>query len=158
MGFLDKLFGEGSNSPDSDPGKTPKGRGAMSKQDRAEMYQKFLGEEGYAPKIDNEGDVMFKYEGGVYLIIMDENDEEFFRLVYPGFWSIESELEREKAQRAALTATAQTKVAKVFLVRDNTWASIEMFCSPPEVFRTVFHRSLRALRAAVGAFQAEMRQ
>jgi len=128
----------------------------MSKQDRARMYHDFLSEEGYAPKIDKEGDVMFKYEGGVYLIIMDEKDEEFFRLVYPGFWPIESEAEREKAQLAALAATAETKVAKVFLVGDNTWATIEMFCAPPEVFKTVFRRSLRALRAAVHAFRVEM--
>ncbi len=112
------------------------------------MYQKFLMKRATRRRSTTKATWCSSTREGVF-DHHDENDEEFFRLVYPGFWSIESELEREKAQRA-LTATAQTKVAKVFLVCDNTWASIEMFCSPPEVFRTAFHRSLRALRRRWG--------
>ena len=128
----------------------------MTKQERAEMYRGFLAEEGYVPKIDGDGDVTFKYEGGGYFIGVDEKDEEFFRLVFPSFWSIESEVEREKVAKAALQATAETKVAKVFPVRDNTWASIEMFCSPPEAFKAVFRRSLSALQASVESFREGM--
>ena len=130
----------------------------MTKQERAEMYRSFLAEEGYTPTLDDDGDVQFKYEGGNYFISVDEKDEEFFRIVYPFFWSIENESERAKVTQAALIATAETKVAKVFPVRDNTWASIEMFCSPPEVFKTVLGRSLRALRAAVQTFREKMQE
>ena len=37
----------------------------MTKSERAEMYRSYLAEEGYAPKIDDDGDVRFKYEGGI---------------------------------------------------------------------------------------------
>jgi hypothetical protein len=128
----------------------------MTKQERVAMYQAFLTEEGYAPKLDSDGDVTFKFEGGFYIIIVDEKDPEYFRLAFPGFWSIDNDAERAKASMAALWATGQTKVAKVFLAKENTYATIEMFCSPPDVFKAVFRRSLSALKAAVETFRAKM--
>lgn len=128
----------------------------MDKKERAKLYEDFLLKEGYTPTIDQDGDVIFRAEGRTYAILIDERDEEFFRIVFPNFWPIESKQERLKVEQAALQATAETKVAKVFPVRDNVWASIEMFCSPPEVFKTVFARSMSALRAAVGSFAEKM--
>jgi len=130
----------------------------LKKEELAALYRDFLDGEGYRPQIDGDGDVAFKHEGGNYVIIIDDDDDEFFRLVYPGFWEIENEPERAKVAQAALHATAQTKVAKVFPVRDNTWASIEMFCSPPETVKTVFRRCLSALRAGVEKFKTAMRE
>jgi hypothetical protein len=130
----------------------------MTKQELAEMYRSYLADQGYAPKIDDDGDVIFKCEGRVYFIDVAEKDETFFRLIFPNFWSIESEAERQKVSQAALHATVQTKVAKVFPVGDNTWASIEMFCSPPEAFQPVFRRCLRALQASVENFREKMHE
>ncbi|MDZ4201879.1 MAG: hypothetical protein U1C96_07005 [Gallionella sp.] len=130
----------------------------MTKQEKAEMYRSYLAEEGFTPKLDDDGDISFKFEGKNYLIIIDEGDSEFFRLVYPWFWPIESEDEREKAAQAALYASTQTKVAKVYPVRDDTWAAVEIFCSPPEAFQAVFKRSLGALQAAVHNFRERMQQ
>ena len=78
--------------------------------------------------------------------------------MFPNFWSIESEAEREKVVHACTTATASTKVAKVFIVRDNVWATIELFCSPPEHFMSVFDRSMGALMTGVANFVEEMRK
>ncbi len=128
----------------------------MDKKQRAKMYHDFLQKEGYSPTIDSDGDVIFKSEGRTYAILIDERDEDFFRIVFPNFWPIENSQERQKVEQAALQATAETKVAKVFPVRENVWASIEMFCSPPEVFKAVFARSMSALRAAVGTFAEKM--
>lgn len=100
--------------------------------------------------------MIFKAEGRTYAILIDERDREFFRLVFPNFWPIESKQKRVEVEQAALQATAKTKVTKIFPVRNNVWASIEMFCSPPEVFRPVFTRSRSALRAAVGTFAEKM--
>ncbi len=120
------------------------------------MYHAFLLEEGYSPKIDEDGDVVFKFEGGNYVILIDEDDEDYFVLLYPSFWSIESEEERAKVILAALQATTKTKVAKVLPGDDNTTAAIEMFCSPPEAIRPVFQRALRALSVAVRNFREAM--
>ncbi len=129
----------------------------MSKADRVRMFSDFLRSEGYAPQTDDDGDIIFKYEGRVYIVLFDD-DEEFFRILFPNFWDIENQEERVKVERAALTATAETKVAKVFPVRDYVWATIELFCSPPENAKSVFNRSMRAMRAAVNTFVEEMRK
>ncbi|MDY0019503.1 MAG: hypothetical protein RBT47_05815 [Anaerolineae bacterium] len=129
----------------------------MDKKQKSQMYEEFLRGEGYLPQIDADGDVVFKAEGKVYLIIIDERDEEFFRIAFPNFWPIESPEERAKVTQAALDATASTKVAKVFPVQDNVWATIELFCLPPENFKLVFRRSFSALQSAVTTFVGKMR-
>jgi hypothetical protein len=130
----------------------------MNKHLQAQMFREFLESEGYDSEIDDDGDVIFRQGGRTYLILIDEDDEEFFRLVFPNFWSIDSEEERERVEKAALYATAKTKVAKVFPVRNNVWATIEMFISPIEGFKPVFDRSMRALHVAVHSFAEKMRE
>ena len=129
----------------------------MNKKERAQMYMDYLHSEGFSPQLDQDQDIFFKFEGRTYLILIDERDEEFFRLVFPNFWSIDNEAERVKVEKAALQATADTKVAKVFPVKDNVWATIELFCMPPDAFKGVFKRGLSALRSAVNTFTEKMR-
>jgi len=128
----------------------------VSKADNLQMYTDFLRAEGYVPQIDQDGDIVFKVEGGMYLILLDEKDDQFFRLIYPNFWSIESPNERIKVEKAALVATGNTKVAKVFPVGNNVWGAIEMFAASPEAIKPVFARALSALRTAVNSFKEEM--
>jgi len=121
------------------------------------MYRDYLSGEGFMPSLDDDGDVVFKKEGRTYIIVIDENDEEFFRLVFPNFWPIESEDEREKVIKASCDATAKTKVAKIFPVRDNVWGTIELFVETPGSARAVISRSMSALMAAVDTFAQSMR-
>ena len=110
----------------------------MSEADRARVFSDFLKEEGYSPKTDDDNDITFKVEGRSYLIMLDDEDDEFFRIVFPGFWSIETPDERLRVERAALKTTAETKVAKVFTVRDNTWATVDMFSTSADHTKSVF--------------------
>ena len=129
----------------------------MTKAELAQMYLDYLRDEGYAPQIDQDGDVLFKYEGGKYYILIDEKDEMYFRVVYPGFWPIQSEVERGRVIKAAMEATASTKVAKVFPVGNDVWADAELICQPPDTFKLVIWRSIRSIRAAVAKFLEGMR-
>jgi hypothetical protein len=125
----------------------------------AKKYLDFLAEEGFRPQINANGDVAFKYEGGNYLIKIDEKDEAFFYLAYPNFWRIASDKELVQVKEAALAVTAANKVVKIFPVKDtDTWATIELFCSPSETFKAVFDRCLRSLRGAVEDFKAKMKE
>ncbi|MEO0086301.1 MAG: hypothetical protein ABIK37_06700 [candidate division WOR-3 bacterium] len=130
----------------------------MGKEERQRLYKTYLEEQGYKPEIDKDGDVMFRREGRVYFIFVSEKDDEYFQLVFPNFWKIESEEERRRVEQAAIAATAGTKVAKVYPVRDNVWATIEMFCKPPDTFKPVFERAMSALNAGVATFVEEMRK
>jgi hypothetical protein len=129
----------------------------VDKAERAQQYADILRAEGFMPTIDDETDVVFKYEGRTYYITCDENDPAFFRLVYPGFWAIESEEERARANAAAFSVTTKMKVAKVWVVRNTTFAAIEAFYLPPESFRPVLMRCLSCLQATGQRFAEEMR-
>jgi hypothetical protein len=96
-------------------------------------------------------------EHGVGVEVLADDDEVFFRLVYPAFWSIDSPEERLACERASVLATADTKVAKVFPVGETMWASIELFCPTIEAAQAVFPRCMAALRASVVRFVEAMR-
>ncbi|HOJ13411.1 MAG TPA: hypothetical protein PLS81_04775 [Deltaproteobacteria bacterium] len=130
----------------------------MTKSELAARYTDFLTDQGFRPEIDKDGDVKFLFEGGLYYILVSEKDPEFFRLVYPNFWEIESDEEKMKATIAASFATADTKVAKVILVGNNVWASVESFFESPDHFKGVFRRSISAIRTAVSSFRDNMKQ
>jgi hypothetical protein len=123
--------------------------------ERREMFLEFLKVEGYVPNIDKDGDIHFKYEGGNYYICISDDDE-FFRIIYPAFWSIDDKKEYERVLRAAAAATQNTKAAKVFPVDNDTWASIEMFVAKQADVKPVFSRLMRALKCAIDSFREEM--
>lgn len=50
----------------------------MNALEKAQIYSKYLSQEGYVPTVDNDGDVIFKVEGKVYYISIDTKDELFF--------------------------------------------------------------------------------
>lgn len=130
---------------------------SQQKREQTELFQQFLVAEGYLPTIDEDGDVVFKSEGMTFLLLLDERDSEFFSLAIPNFWSIDDEGEREQVKTACMEVTKSTKVVKVFPVRDDTWASIEMYASPIQSVQDVFKKCLRNLNYAVAAFHREMR-
>jgi hypothetical protein len=99
----------------------------VSKELQIQAMQDHLRHEGYFPNVDEDGDLVFKAEGRTYVIIADEDDLQFFRMVLPNFWSIDSPEERLQVERAALQVTADVKVAKIFPVEDNTFASMRKF-------------------------------
>jgi hypothetical protein len=51
----------------------------------------------------------------VIYIIVDENDLESFRIVYPNFWELESLAEKEKIYEVTNYINRTTKVIKVYL-------------------------------------------
>lgn len=129
----------------------------MTRSELTEMYRAYLAEEGYVPHMEDNGDVTFKFEGGLYILMVAEDDPEYFRLAYPGFWEIENEEERLRVNQAALQACIDIKVAKVYPLGDNTWAAVELFCNPPDNFKSVLQRSLRAIQSAVDCFSDHLR-
>lgn len=131
---------------------------AMTRSDRVSVFSDFLKQEGYFPSIDDDGDIKLKIEGKTYYVVFEEEDELYVKIIRPGFWSIDDSEERMRAERAARTATAKTKVAKVILVKDNTWASASVFSSSMENAKSIFSRLVSALQRAVQTFVEEMEE
>ncbi len=118
----------------------------------AAVYVEFLQREGFRPRLDDAGDVMFRCEGREYWLMVDDDDPDYFRLLFPNFWSVDGEAERQRAVLAAAEVTAEIKVAKVYVLGDDTQAAAEMFLGDPRDLPRVFDRALQALRGAVRRF------
>jgi hypothetical protein len=118
----------------------------------ADTYREFLAGEGFEAELDEAGDVAFHIEGRAYFLMIDDDDPGYFRLLFPNFWSIDSEAEHQRAMLAAAEVTAEIKVAKVYVLGDDTQASAEMFLADPRRPPPVFDRALRALQGAVRRF------
>ena len=130
----------------------------MTREQLQKMYMDYLKSEGFSPSLDSDGDVMFKYEGGTYFIIVDEKDQEYFAMLYPNFWEIESQNEKERALLAAKEATRVAKVAKVYLTEDDTdvTMSAEIFLKTPSDFKSIFYRMLSTMTTARKTFVDKM--
>ncbi len=129
----------------------------VNKTAMQKMYTEYLKSEGYPVELDDDGDVLFKFEGNTYFIQIDPEDTDFFRIVLPNFWPVKDDSERQKVLEAVNYANAESKTSKVFIVRDNVWASIELFVADPEDFKSIFKRSMSALQYGVYNFVTKMK-
>jgi len=127
-----------------------------SKKHLQNIYMAYLKKEGYMPRLDSDGDVVFKSEGNTFFVAMSEEDPTFFRLILPNIWKVEGQTERAYVLTAADQSNAMCKVSKLFLVEDRVWVSIEQFLASPEDFKSIFKRAIGALDAGASVFVLKM--
>ncbi len=137
----DPFGGESSQASDEDDADDNE----SIKESHRTLYMRFLEQEGYKPEIDSEGDVAFKKEGFSYFIQVTE-DREFFKVVFPAFYEIESVAEHFLILQAVEQANREVKVAKLVIVGDYVWAVAESFVSDQSDIEDIFDNSLLALR------------
>lgn len=123
---------------------------------------KYLDARDYSPEFDPDGDVVFKRDNNTYIVIFDRNDDEFFRIIYPNFWSLDSEAEWRSTFLPAHKVNYSNKVAKIIVpekyvpdsksVFHSVFVTVETFNSDPYEFARSIPRSLEALDAAALKF------
>ena len=113
---------------------------------KTEQYLEMLSEEGFRPAVDDQGDIVFKYEGIKLHIVVSEKDPEYFKVIDYNLWIAESEDERKKAERVARQLNIGYKVVKV-LQNDNGFGiTIEMFVPSLDVIPPVLNRILDTIK------------
>jgi hypothetical protein len=130
----------------------------MSDSPLVATYREILSKEGFASSVDEDGDVIFKYEGRTYTLIVDDDDPTFFLLARPNIWSIESPLERVRAEAAALGLNGQIKGVKIYVTDDDVWVNCEQFYDPVEDCKPTFLRALRGVQFGEKLFVDTMRE
>ena len=120
-------------------------------------YSEFLARKGFEITLTEYGDITLEKDGRSFLLVIDENDQELFRLVFPNFWRIEGNTERARALHAAHAATAETKVAKVLVVDDNVWAGVEQFVPDLAIAEAIFDRAMVSIMSGAERFVTLMR-
>jgi hypothetical protein len=129
-----------------------------TKAELQRRYTVYLTEEGYRPWVDESGNVLFKCEGRAYVIEVCPDDPTYFRLILPAIWQITSEAERHRALAVADSVTMTVKGAKVFIVGDYVWVSVELFLNVPTDFEGVFPRAIGTASGSAAMFSGAMRQ
>lgn len=93
-----------------------------------------LKNEGYLPSIDDDGDILVKVQGLAFYVMASDTDDMYLRVLLPSFWSLDSEQEFAKAHFVANKLNKEYKVGKIFLSKDNTYASCELFINKDDVY------------------------
>lgn len=130
---------------------------AQSEEDLQEMYSKVLDKRGWSPVVDADGDVQFEAEDRTYFIEVNEDDLDYFRLVLPNIWPIESFKEGLDVLIACDEVNSTVKVARAYTVQDNVWVEVDIFVRRPKDFEDVLDRCMESIDLAVNTFVDAMR-
>lgn len=122
----------------------------------AEAVFDFLAEEGFRPKLDEDGDVYFKYEGSTYVVLTGSNEPTVLVVVLPYFWSLDDAAERTRALEAAMFAHRHVRIGRVTVMEDNVSASVNAYLPDEDSFRAVLLSSLDGLKYLATKFREHM--
>lgn len=101
--------------------------------------------------------MVFKREGRVYYVSIDERDPSYFRLIFPNFWSIDDEEELTRALRIANEVNSEIKVGFIVVRKMNVWAVAESYMAEDPELGAWFMRTLELVFAATRKFVELMR-
>lgn len=118
--------------------------------------KEILSQSGYSPTKDENNDLVFRFDGWFYIVQVYEEDPFSIRILLPNFWLIESDAERTSAINTAIDVTYRVKVAKVLLVKDQIWISVELFLPSEQAFSVVIERCMSTLSGAAELFSKLM--
>lgn len=113
----------------------------------------YLREEGYAPKIDEDGDLAFKKEGSSYYIrFMDGGDISYYVEFHGPGLSL-TDANKAVALMACNHVNLNKKCAKAMITSDHKSITftVELFCESASDFNAVFNRCLNALDSSYEA-------
>ena len=126
---------------------------------KLQMPKTVLTEQGYRAK-PHDDYVAFQYEGGNYILPIDDADPTFFQIVFPNFRRISSAAELARAHEAAATVNSTVKTVKIFPVGGadggQTMAVVDLRLTDPQAFGQLLGPALLSLRIACQQFRMEM--
>jgi hypothetical protein len=131
---------------------------SATRAETQKRYVTFLEKQGYAASVDRDGDVGFMYDGQYYFIQVIEGSPDFFRIVLATKWKIDSDSDRMRLIIAADYATGTTRVAKIFLNKDEIWVTVEMRLLSQEGYRDQFVPSMKSLQEGMLVFLEKMKE
>ena len=117
-----------------------------------------LQEEGYGNvRTDEDGQLVFQLDGSTYLFSLDNNDPGYIRLLFPNFWSIDSDDERARAMVACNQVTLDCKCASVSIGSDSVTAEVQLLLPTGGTLDgTYVRRILSMISTAVSYFMEQM--
>ena len=109
---------------------------------------KYLSNEGFQPKIDKDGDIIFtRNEVPHYLIINSNWNEPYLVTLYIEFSYDDNNYIKNNLE-SCITAVAQHKVVKLYCMENSYTYRSDIFCKDVDVIKTSFYSLLEQIDAA----------
>lgn len=109
---------------------------------------KYLSNEGFQPKIDKDGDIIFtRNEVPHYLIINSNWNEPYLVTLYIEFSYDDNNYTKNNLE-SCITAVAQHKVVKLYCMENSYTYRSDIFCKDVDVIKTSFYSLLEQIDAA----------
>lgn len=109
---------------------------------------KYLSNEGFQPKIDKDGDVIFTRNEVPHFLIINSNwNEPYLVTLYIEF-SYDDKNYTKKNLESCITAVAQHKVVKLYCMENSYTYRSDIFCNDVEVIKASFYSLLEQIDAA----------
>lgn len=111
------------------------------------MVFEYLKNQGLMPKIDEDNDIIFKYQMRTFIYFNNDDDEQFFRLALPGIFDVTDE-NRVTVLEAMNEVNKRMKVAKAYIPRDDVWVATEIMMDSTPLLDDMVPRLLNILLGA----------
>ena len=109
-----------------------------------------------APRLDEDGDIVFQKENRTYVLIFDPKDPGFMLLALPNIWSIDSEEERARVREAIASVNERAKLARLLERGDKIWVIAEAVYAEPGHAVPMLERLIGTVDNAVALFGMKM--
>ncbi len=108
------------------------------------MVFEYLKSQGLMPRIDEDNDIIFKYQMRTFIYFNNDDDEMFFRLALPGIFDVTDE-NRITVLEAMNEVNKGMKVAKAYIPREDVWLATEIMMDSTPVLDDMVPRLLNIL-------------
>lgn len=109
----------------------------------SDLLENWLKEQGFRSERDDNGNLLFRYEGANLICFKDDNDKQYLHIVMPAIYKINGD--RIKVLEAINSTSRDIKTLKAFLVEEFLWLDVEMFVSSAANIGDFIERSLDIL-------------
>ena len=116
----------------------------------------FLKAQGLMPE-DRDYGIFFRYQMLNFLVIIDEDDDQFLRLALPGIFDVD-ENNRADVLEACNRTCHRMKVSKCYVPQDDVWVAAEQLLDSDPNYEDIVPRLLNILMQSRDAFYEEIRQ
>lgn len=122
-----------------------------------ELTQEFLRKEGFCPE-ETEFGLAFKCEGKNFLLIYDDDDETYFRLMMPCIFEMNDENE-DAVYRAMNEVNSCVKVIKAYIMCENeVWIGFEVLVDTTPVVGDFIPRAINMLNGGARKFYQALQE
>ena len=106
----------------------------------------FLREEGFAPSVDDDGDIAFKKEGTAYWIRCEGSTPIYVTIFRENLGCTDAN--KQYVLQACNDTNKRVRCVKTVMKDTKIDFTIEMYCHVPEEFKYVFYKNIGALEYA----------